>query len=109
MRINPYLATPHTPVNATTGRQLAYQLRGLTVDRRAKVARLYVDGTVALGSLTKRQAASLFRVSARRLGSDAPKRPPTEEQIEKFILDVGVDRVWNVVDRITTPQSAAAE
>ena len=91
------------PVNATTGRDLRKRLRGKPPAERAKVAAILTTEHIA--GLLPSQTARLCKANAASVGKvlgRAPRRR-TDAQLDRFVAQVGIERVWEALDRATQP------
>ena len=122
------VTSPSTTVNTITGRELAAVIRRASAARRALIAAELAAGRIVLTQPTRRQAqliasasycyvsivARLADCDRERLRNGAPlaglsHHDMPERVIERFVVRAGVDRVFNIIDRLTKPQLVAAE
>jgi hypothetical protein len=113
------------------GRRLAKRLKAISPDFRALLAHELVAGEVALHRLNQAQASALVRVSRRyvsiihraspeqredikrkRLSIASlynKRRDLSDDRLERIITAAGPGRVLAILDKMTAPQSVAAE
>jgi hypothetical protein len=104
------------PVKTITGLYLAKATRKYPAWRRAKDAVGWLKGEVVIVP-TAKLACSVFSVSYPRLkqaqaqldrnkhhgnGNGAPAL--SDEVVERIVAEVGVERIWRVVEKLTQPQ-----
>ena len=111
---------PQTPAGKTvTGQYLAKATVGYPPWKRAEDAALWLRGqltvkpTVKLAGETFGVSVPLVAAARNRLdGRERGKRHATngggvtalsDDAVERIVAEIGVDRIWRVVDRLTQP------
>jgi hypothetical protein len=105
------------PVKTITGLYLAKATRKYPAWRRAKDAVGWLKGEVVIVP-TAKLACSVFSVSYPRLkqaeawhhfekhvnGTGAGATALSDEVVERIVAEVGVERIWRVVEKLTQPE-----
>ena len=125
MLYSPGLTNTSTIVPDVDGRELSRRLRKLTPAERAilafdlqcgslirptpsqaaavtKASIRYVN-TISRATAEERELLECGRLSVSALHSKY-RRPVTDADIERFVVKIGLDRVWRALDRVTAPE-----
>jgi hypothetical protein len=107
---------PAKPIKTISGLRLGKAVRRYAKRRRAQDAARWIRGEVVIVTPTIKLAASVFGVSAPLVRAQLDRCAKhhangngdgittlSDDVVERIVAEVGVERVWRAVDRLTQP------